>query len=216
MSSEILSAPFEVLTEGMAFETRGRTVTEADVVAFSAQTGDWHPQHADADWAARSAFGERVAHGMLVLSYAVGLVDFDPARVLALRRISDAVFKRPVRLGDTIRVHGQVAELRPVSDEAGLATLAWTVVNQEGETVVRARVEALWARDGAPPASETESGQSARPAAPESGQEAPSAPESGQPAPSAPESGQPARSGTPGLSAGPFEPTADGFVPIPL
>ena len=168
MSTEILSVPFEALAEGAGFETRGRTVTEADVVAFSAQTGDWHPQHADAEWAARSAFGERVAHGMLVLSYAVGLVPFDPARVLALRRISDAVFKRPVRLGDTIRVRGEVAALRPVSDEAGLATLAWTVVNQDGQTVVRARVEVLWAREGAPPAPEsgeparTESGEPAR------------------------------------------------------
>ena len=45
----------------------------------------------DADWAAHSAFGERIAHGMLVLSYAVGLVGFDPERVMALRRISDAV-----------------------------------------------------------------------------------------------------------------------------
>ncbi len=170
MSTEILSVPFEALAEGAGFETRGRTVTEADVVAFSAQTGDWHPQHADAEWAARSAFGERVAHGMLVLSYAVGLVSFDPARVLALRRVSDAVFKRPVRLGDTIRVRGEVAALRPVSDEAGLATLAWTVVNQDGQTVVRARVEVLWARDGAPPTpesdepvrSESESGLPAR------------------------------------------------------
>lgn len=214
MSTEILSAPFEALTEGAEFETRGRTVTEADVVAFSAQTGDWHPQHADAEWAARSAFGERVAHGMLVLSYAVGLVDFDPARALALRRISDAVFKRPVRLGDTIRVHGEVAELRPVSDEAGLATMAWTVVNQDAETAVRARVEVLWARDGAPPASE--SGQPARSSEPASDQPSRSVPESGPSARWAPESGQPARSGAPGLSADPFQPTAGGFTPLPL
>ena len=47
------SAPFEQLAEGDSFVSRGRTVTEADVVAFAALTGDWHPQHADADWAAR-------------------------------------------------------------------------------------------------------------------------------------------------------------------
>jgi acyl dehydratase len=57
-----LAAPFEELVEGPTFETRGRTITEADVVSFSALTGDGHPQHADAAWAARSAFGERIAH----------------------------------------------------------------------------------------------------------------------------------------------------------
>jgi len=142
-----LDLPFERLAEGATFETRGRTVTEADVVAFAAQTGDWHPQHADAEWARDSAFGERIAHGMLVLSYAVGLVEFDPDRVVALRRVADAVFKRPVRLGDTIRVRGVVTGLDPVSDDAGLVTLAWTIVNQEGKTVVRARVEVVWRRE---------------------------------------------------------------------
>jgi acyl dehydratase len=141
-------APFEALEAGQAFTTRGRTVTEADVVAFAALTGDWHPQHSDAQWAAESPFGERIAHGLLVISLAAGLVPFDPGRVMALRRVGDATFKRPVRFGDTLRVEGRVAELAPVSDEAGLVTFAWSVVNQEGRAVCRARVEVLWRRDG--------------------------------------------------------------------
>jgi acyl dehydratase len=142
--------PFEALEEGARFTTRGRTITESDVVAFAAQTGDWHPQHSDAEWAASSQFGERIAHGMLVLSYAVGLVEFDPERVLALRRVADAVFKRPVRLGDTIRVRGSVESCAPVSDAAGLVTLGVRVVNQHDELVMRARVEVVWRRDDAP------------------------------------------------------------------
>ena len=144
------SAPFEELAVGVEFETRGRTVTEADVVGFAALTGDWHPQHADAEWAASSAFGERIAHGMLVISLAVGLVPFDPDRVVALRRVGDAVFKRPVRLGDTLRVRGRVDELRPLNDDAGLVTWGWSVVNQDDRVVCRARVEVLWRRDAAP------------------------------------------------------------------
>jgi acyl dehydratase len=144
------SAPFEALAPGARFRSRGRTVTEADVVSFAALTGDWHPQHSDAAWAADSAFGERIAHGMLVVSYAVGLVPFDPDRVVALRGISDVVFKRPVRLGDTIRVEGEVAGVRPVGDEAGLVTWAWTIRNQSDELVCRARVDVLWRRDAAP------------------------------------------------------------------
>jgi 3-hydroxybutyryl-CoA dehydratase len=148
---DVLTLPFETLREGERFGTRGRTVTESDVHAFAAQTGDLHPQHCDADWAARSPFGERIAHGMLVLSYAVGLAGFDPERVLALRRISDAVFKRPVRLGETIRVEGTVCALAPLDDETGMVTLGLRILNQDGRLVCRAEVDALWRR-GAPPA----------------------------------------------------------------
>ena len=125
------------------FTSRGRTITEADVVAFSALTGDWHPQHSDAVWAAESAFGERIAHGMLIVSFAVGLVAFDPERVVALRRVRDVVFKRPVRLGDTIHVEGTEAERREVDDEHALVTWNWRIVNQDSELVARVTIEAL-------------------------------------------------------------------------
>jgi acyl dehydratase len=125
------------------FTSRGRTVTEADVVAFAALTGDWHPQHADAEWAAQSAFGERIAHGMLIASFAIGLVDFDPERVVALRRIRDVVFKRPVRLGDTVRVKGTEAEASRVDEELALVSWNWRVVNQHDELVCRMAIEAL-------------------------------------------------------------------------
>jgi 3-hydroxybutyryl-CoA dehydratase len=124
--------------------SRGRTITEADVVSFAALTGDWHPQHADAEWAARSRFGERVAHGMMVLSFAVGLINFDPERVVALRGLESATFKRPVRIGDTIRVHSRVQRVRPVDDEHLMIDFGWRIVNQDEKLVARARVEALW------------------------------------------------------------------------
>ena len=141
------AAAYDDLRAGQAFVSRGRTITEADVVGFAALTGDWHPQHSDAVWAAGSAFGERIAHGMLVISFAVGLVPLDPRRVVALRRLGDVVFKRPVRLGDTLRVSGKITELAPVSDEAGLVTLGWSIHNQDSQLVCRARVEVLWSRD---------------------------------------------------------------------
>ena len=143
------SVPFDELEAGLEFTSRGRTITEADVVNFAALTGDWHPQHADAQWAASSQFGERVAHGMLVISFAVGLVPLDPDRVVALRRLADAVFKRPVKLGDTLTGRGTLEELKPMSDDLGLFTWAWNVVNQDGELACRARVEVLWRREGA-------------------------------------------------------------------
>jgi acyl dehydratase len=129
---------------GAELTTRGRTITESDLVSFSALTGDWHPQHADAEWAANGRFGERVAHGMLVLSYALGLMPFDPERVVALRGLDSVSFKRPVRIGDTIRLRSTVERVRELDGEHSLVTLGWRVVNQDDRVVVRAKVEALW------------------------------------------------------------------------
>jgi acyl dehydratase len=141
------AAPFDELVEGAAFATRGRTVTEADVVGFAALTGDWHPLHTDAVWAQDGPFGERIAHGMLVISAAAGMVPFDPARVLALRGLRDVTFKRPVTLGATITVGGRIASLRQITPEAGLVGLLWSVTDEHGQMVCRATVEVLWSRE---------------------------------------------------------------------
>jgi 3-hydroxybutyryl-CoA dehydratase len=133
---------------GDELETRGRTITESDLVSFSSLTGDWHPQHADAEWAAAGRFGERVAHGMLVMSYAVGLMPFDPDRVVALRGLDSVSFKRPVAIGDTIHVRSRVDSVKALDDDHRLVSFAWRVLNQEDRVVARARVDALW-RGGA-------------------------------------------------------------------
>jgi 3-hydroxybutyryl-CoA dehydratase len=134
------------LEVGEGVVSRGRTITEADVVSFAALTGDWHPQHSDATWAADSRFGRRVAHGMLVLSYAIGLVPLDPSRVVALRGISDVVFKRPVHIGDTIRVSSTIEEVQPLDEETALVKLSWRILNQSGEGVARTRLAVVWRR----------------------------------------------------------------------
>ena len=106
--ADTLSRDFDALEVGGRFRTRGRTITESDLVAFSALTGDHHPLHTDAEWAAESEFNGRIAHGMLLLSYSVGLVPLDPEHVLALRGFERVAFKRPVRIGDTIHVEGEL------------------------------------------------------------------------------------------------------------
>jgi 3-hydroxybutyryl-CoA dehydratase len=155
-----LDVSFESLEVGERFASGGRTVTEADVASFASLTGDNHPQHTDAEWARSSRFGERIAHGMLVISYAAGLVPFDPERVVALRRVRDVTFKAPVKIGDTIRVEGRVEELRELDPEHGLVTFRWRVVNQRGRQVARAMVDAIWRRE-ADVASEEKSDESA-------------------------------------------------------
>src|SRR3954453_6337449 len=115
-----LAQDFDALNVGDRFATRGRTITESDVASFAALTGDMHPQHTDAVWAAGSPFGTRIAHGMLVVSYALGLLAFDPERVIALRRIRHATFKRPVLIGDTIHGECRIESLEPVDATTGL------------------------------------------------------------------------------------------------
>ena len=137
---------FDDLELGERFQTGARTVGEADILAFASLTGDAHPQHTDADWAASSRFGEQIAHGLLVLSFAAGLMPFDPGRIVALRRVGDAVFKQPVKIGDTVHVEGEVVRTRALDDEHGLVECRWKVVNQHGRMVVRATVELVWRR----------------------------------------------------------------------
>ena len=137
---------FDDLTVGDSFATRGRTVTEADIVSFACLTGDMHPQHTDRAWAASSLFGERVAHGMLVASFAIGMLPLDPDRVIALRRVRDAVFKRPVAIGDTLHVSGRVDRLDEVNAVSGIVGVRMEVLNQRSAAVVRMGVEVVWRR----------------------------------------------------------------------
>lgn len=150
--TNLFSRAFDDLRVGDRFTTRGRTVTEADVGTFAGLTGDHHPIHTDAVHAAGSRFGERIAHGVLVAGCAAGLVPFDPDRVIALRRIRDLTFKRPVRLGETIHVEGQVAQIAPLGSDTGLVVCDWRVRNQDDRLACRMTVDVLWSRDDAAPA----------------------------------------------------------------
>jgi 3-hydroxybutyryl-CoA dehydratase len=144
--TDTLSRDFDRLQEGDRFRSPGRTITETDLVSFAALTGDRHPLHTDAEWAARTEFNGRVAHGMLLLSYCVGLVGLDPAHVLALRGFDRVAFKRPVRIGDTIRVEGELDAKKEIDEASGLVGFTWKVLNQRGETVALARIRLLWRR----------------------------------------------------------------------
>jgi acyl dehydratase len=137
-----MRVPFDKLEIGGRFVSRARTITETDVVNFAALTADWHPLHTNAVYAEQSMFGQRVAHGMLLLSYSIGLVPNE--YVMALRRLNKVVFKRPVFFGDTIRVEGTVVNLRPLNEEAGLVTGRWRIVNQDDQTVFKLEIEAVW------------------------------------------------------------------------
>jgi 3-hydroxybutyryl-CoA dehydratase len=135
---------FRELAVGDRFATAARDIAERDILKFAALTGDGHPQHTDPGWAAGSRFGEQIAHGLLVLSFAVGLLPLDPDRIVALRRVGDAVFKQPVKIGDTMHVEGEIVGTRELDDEQGLVEARLRIVNQAGRLAVRANVELVW------------------------------------------------------------------------
>ena len=140
----VFDSGFRELTVGDRFATHARAVCESDILHFAALTGDSHPQHVDAGWAENSRFGEQIAHGLLVLSFAVGLLPLDPDRIVALRRVSDAVFKQPVKIGDTVHVEGKISSLTRLDDEHGLVEATLRILNQEDRLVARLRAELVW------------------------------------------------------------------------
>jgi 3-hydroxybutyryl-CoA dehydratase len=132
-----------IATAGERFTTEARPVRESDILDFASLSGDLHPQHVDPDWAGESRFGEQIAHGLLVLSFAIGLLRLDPERVVALRRVRDAVFKQPVKIGDTLRVEGRIASTRGVDDEHELVESHLRILNQDDRLVALVKAELL-------------------------------------------------------------------------
>jgi len=126
---------FEEFEVGMQVETPGRTITEADIVNFAGVSGDFNPMHTDAAYAAKTQFGQRVAHGLLGLSIASGLayqMRFLEGTVIAFTGI-DWKFRAPIFIGDTIRVQAQVTKLREMKAAGGgFVTFDVKVVNQDG------------------------------------------------------------------------------------
>jgi acyl dehydratase len=130
---------FEDVEVGFRFETPGRTVTEADLVAFAGVSGDFNPLHTDSAFAAGSIYGERIAHGALVVSLATGLrqrVGLFDGTLMGLLEIRAWRLTRPVRIGDTIRVACEVTELRPTSKpDRGIMVQHIEVLEQAGTVV---------------------------------------------------------------------------------
>lgn len=130
---------FDDLEVGYRFETARRTVTEADLVAFTGLSGDFNPLHTDSLFAAETIYGERIAQGVLVLAITTGLRQrlglFD-GTLIGFLEIRSWRFKAPVRPGDTIRAVNEVIELRETSKaDRGIVIQSVEVLNQEGTVV---------------------------------------------------------------------------------
>jgi len=128
---------FEDYTLGATRGTMGRTITEADIVMHAGQTGDFFPHHMDMEWCATQPFKERIAHGTLVFSIAVGstAAAINPA---AMSYGYDRLrFIRPVHIGDTLTSQVTISEKREHKDPArGIVVEKLTTTNQRQEVVL--------------------------------------------------------------------------------
>ncbi len=128
---------FEDFKVGAEATTPSRTLTREDIVAFAELSGDRNPLHLDEAYAARGPFGRPVAHGLLGLALASGLMEqsgFTAGTLVAFLGVEWS-FRRPIVPGDSVRVRMRVAQKRATRDPAqGLVKLALTLLNERDET----------------------------------------------------------------------------------
>ncbi len=109
-----------------------RTVGEADIIAFAAVTGDNNPVHLDAEFAATTSFGERIAHGMLSAGYISAVIGTTLPGPGAIYLSQSLRFKRPVKIGDEVTARATITEI----DEAKARVTLATVCLVNGKPVV--------------------------------------------------------------------------------
>ena len=132
---------FQEFEIGQHIVTQARTLTETDIVNFAGVSGDFTTIHTDAVYSSQTPFEQRVAHGLLVLSMASGLVIRTGAlegTVLAFREINTWKFSKPAFIGDTLHVDAEVVEKKDMPRLGGGAvTVEVKVLNQNDEIIMR-------------------------------------------------------------------------------
>ena len=138
---------FEEFSVGQRIISVARTMTESDIVTFAGLTGDFNQIHTDAEFAKGTPFGQRIAHGLLGLSIAVGLLmrtGVLEGTVMAFREIIEWKFIKPVFIGDSLHVEMEVREMKAMRRVGGgLAIVALDVKNQKEEPLMSGTLSVL-------------------------------------------------------------------------
>jgi 3-hydroxybutyryl-CoA dehydratase len=147
MNNIVRSLYFEDFTVGQKFVTKARTITEADIVNFAGMSWDHNQLHTDAEYAASTLYGKRIAHGLLgVIAHAGLSYELTEESLLALLELTWQ-FKAPIYIGDTIHVEQTVKNLRESrSADRGILTFEKEVINQKDEVVQTGTTTILLAR----------------------------------------------------------------------
>ena len=130
---------FEEFEIDAAYTSQGRTITEADVAAFAGLSGDFNPLHTDAEFAATTPFGQRIAHGMLTVIISTGMSNWTgifAGTTIALME-QNIRYTGAVMFGDTVHLEMKVTEKKETSKpDRGIVKFAAQMMNQRGEVVV--------------------------------------------------------------------------------
>jgi acyl dehydratase len=151
MQYKVRGRTFDEFVIGEEIISGARTVTEADVVNFACLSGDFHPEHMNDDYAKKGPLGGRIAHGLLLMSMATGLLNqtgaFEGTTIAVLEiRVR---FVKAVKFGDTIRAVQKIVHKKETSKtDRGVLTSQVTVMNQDDQTVLEADLIALLYRSG--------------------------------------------------------------------
>lgn len=95
------------IVPGLRVRTPGRTLTETDHGLFTMLCGDWHPIHADEEYARTTPAGGRLMHGALGIALAMGMQAAHVAfadEVVGALGLQEWSFRKPLRIGDTVHV----------------------------------------------------------------------------------------------------------------
>lgn len=134
-----MSKYFEDFTIGGTVTSRGRTITEADIVAFAGLSGDFVELHINEEYAKKGPFGRRIAHGALIFSISTGLMtqmNQTNETVIAFYGLDKLRFTKPVFIGDTVHVVKRVVEKQQKGTDRGVVTFETKVLNQHDEPVI--------------------------------------------------------------------------------
>jgi 3-hydroxybutyryl-CoA dehydratase len=129
---------FEEFSVGQKIVTVGRTVSEGDIFNFAGLTGDFNQIHTNAAFASKTQFGQRIAHGLLGLSLATGLImqtGFLEGTVLAFREINEWKFVKPFFIGDTISAELTITETKALPRIGGGSIVAAIVVKNQSDEI---------------------------------------------------------------------------------
>ena len=137
--TQLSNYTFDELTIGQT-ASYTKTVGETDIKLFAAVSGDVNPVHLDADFAAGTRFGERIAHGMLTGAYISAAIAIELPGPGTIYLSQSLRFRLPVTIGDTITVNLEITEL---DERRGFVTIECKVVNQHDKTVATGTAEVM-------------------------------------------------------------------------
>ena len=129
---------FEDYVVGAQRKTSGRTITETDVILHAGHSGDFFPHHVDAEFARKTSFGERIAHGTMTFTIGIGLTASLVNPVAFTYGYDRLRFPKPVFIGDTIytRVTIKAKEADAKRPGFGRVVEACEVINHRGKVVL--------------------------------------------------------------------------------